>query len=114
VGFVQHGRLVAKGSPRQLKQGLGGDLLEIHVEPAMQAVLELRKFPGISGVDLRSGRLRIHSADPQALLDQWQQYWPFPGLKFLGYSWLEPDMEDVFSAYAQGRHSQSQIQAALK
>jgi ABC-type sugar transport system ATPase subunit len=114
VGFVQHGRLVAKGSPRQLKQALGGDLLEVHVEPPMAAVLELRKFPGISGVDLRSGRLRIHAADPQALVDQWQQYWPFPGLKFLGYSWVEPDMEDVFNAYAQGRHSQKQVQAALK
>src|ERR1700749_3833539 len=49
VGFVQHGRLVAKGSPRQLKQALGGDLLQLHVEPAMPAVLELRKVPSISG-----------------------------------------------------------------
>jgi ABC-2 type transport system ATP-binding protein len=114
VGFVQRGRLVAKGSPRELKKGLGGDLLEVHVEPPMQAVLELRKFPGITSVDLRSGRLRIHAADPQALLEQWQQYWPFPGLKWLGYSWVEPDMEDVFNAYAQGRHMQNQVQAAVK
>jgi ABC-2 type transport system ATP-binding protein len=114
VGFVQRGRLVAKGSPRELKHGLGGDLLEVHVEPPMPAVLELRKFPGITSVDLRSGRLRLHAADPQALLEQWQQYWPFPGLKWLGYSWVEPDMEDVFNAYAQGRHVQNQVQAAVK
>jgi len=42
VGFVQHGRLVAKGSPRELKQGLGGDVLEVHVEPPMAAVLRNR------------------------------------------------------------------------
>src|SRR5258707_21579 len=114
IGFVQRGRLVAKGSPRELKQGLGGDLLEVHVEPPMPAALELGKFPGITSVDLRSGRLRLHAPDPQALLEPWQQDWPFPGLKWLGYSWVEPDMEDVFNAYAQGRHVQNQVQAAVK
>jgi ABC-2 type transport system ATP-binding protein len=102
VGFIQQARLVAKGSPRDLKMRLRGNLLEVHVEPAMSAVLELRKFPGVDGVDLRSGRLRLHAEDPHALLKQWHKRWPFPDLKWLGYSWVEPDMEDVFSAFTQG------------
>jgi ABC-2 type transport system ATP-binding protein len=116
VGFIQNGRLVAKGKPHHLKKRLGGDMLEVHVEPAMSAVLELRKYQGILGVDLRSGRLRIHAEDPQALLKQWQQHWPFEGLKWLGYAWAEPDMEDVFYACVQGydlkRHTQAQGAAA--
>jgi ABC-2 type transport system ATP-binding protein len=103
VGFIHQGRLVAKGSPRDLKMRLGGNLLEVHVEPAMSGVLELRKFPGVNGVDLRSGRLRVHAENPHALLKQWHHRWPFPDLKWLGYSWVEPDMEDVFNAFTQ-RH----------
>ncbi len=104
VGFIQQGCLVAKGSPGNLKKHLGGNLLEVHVEPAMSAVLELQKFPGVDGVDLRSGRLRLQAQDPQGLLKRWHQHWPFPDLKWLGYSWVEPDMEDVFNAFTHGHY----------
>jgi ABC-type multidrug transport system ATPase subunit/ABC-type multidrug transport system permease subunit len=108
VGFIQQGSLVAKGSPGNLKKHLGGNLLEVHVEPAMSAVLELQKFPGVDGVDLRSGRLRLQARDPQALLKRWHHHWPFPDLKWLGYSWVEPDMEDVFNAFTHGHYSKEQ------
>jgi ABC-2 type transport system ATP-binding protein len=104
VGFVDQGRLIAKGSPRDLKESLTGHLLEVQVEPAMRAMFELRKLPGIYGVDLRSGNLRLHAEDPYALLREWQNHWQFPHLKFLGFNWVEPDMEDVFRAYSQGYH----------
>ena len=102
VGFILQGRLLAKGSPQDLKQNLNLQLLEIHVEPVMPTMLELRKIPEISGVGLRSGRLRIYTHDPQALLENWQGHWPFPNVKWLGYSWAEPDMEDVFQTYSRG------------
>src|SRR5258708_33594445 len=70
----------------------------------MSGVLELQKFPGVDGVDLRSGRLRLQAQDPQDLLKRWHQHWPFPDLKWLGYSWAEPDMEDVFNAFTQGHY----------
>jgi ABC-2 type transport system ATP-binding protein len=110
VGFIQNGHLVAKGRPHHLKKRLGGDMLEVHVEPAMSGVLELRKYPGIAGVDLRSGRLRIHAEDPHTLLKRWHQHWPFQGLKWLGYAWVEPDMEDVFYACVQGYDLKRQTQ----
>ncbi|HXN92940.1 MAG TPA: hypothetical protein VN879_00470, partial [Candidatus Acidoferrales bacterium] len=112
VGFIQQGHLVAKGSPRDLKNRLGGELLEVHVEPAMSAVLELRKFPRVDGVDLRSGRLRVHAEDPHALLKKWHRRWPFPNLKWLGYSWVEPDMEDVFVAFTHGHNHRVQAETA--
>jgi hypothetical protein len=69
VGFIGGGRLIAKGSPRELKQNLAGHLLELQVEPAMTAMFELRKLPGVYGVDLRSGNLRLAASDPGALPD---------------------------------------------
>ena len=104
VGFIDQGRLIAKGTPRDLKESLTGHVLEVQIEPAMTAMFELRKLPGVYGVDLRSGNLRLHAEDPYALLRSWQSDWPFPNLRFLGFNWVEPDMEDVFRAYSQGYH----------
>jgi len=102
VGFIDLGRLLAKAAPRQLKASFKTRLLEIEAEPLMPALVRLRGVPEVLGVALRSGRLRLYAADPERLLESWRKSWPFPDLKLLGERWVEPDMEDVFTAYSQG------------
>jgi hypothetical protein len=46
--------------------------------------------------------LRIYAPDPEKLMTNWKTSWPFADLKLLGERWVEPDMEDVFTAYSQG------------
>jgi ABC-2 type transport system ATP-binding protein len=101
VGFIESGRLLAKAPPRNLKASFRTKLLEIDVDPVMPALVRLRNLPGILGVSLRSGALRIYAPDPERLISTWQANWPFPDLKLLGKRWVEPDMEDVFTAYSQ-------------
>jgi hypothetical protein len=69
----------------------------------------LQGIPDVYGVELRSGRLRIHARNSEALLDSWLRRWPFENLRWLGYSWVEPDMEDVFMAYSQGLYSENRF-----
>lgn len=102
VGFLHQGRLLAKETPLKLKQRFKGQLLEMQVEPVMDGLVRLRSVPGVLGVALRSGRVRIYSKDSAALVTEWQQHWPFPGLTWRGHEWVAPDMEDVFKAYSQG------------
>jgi len=102
LGFLHEGRLLAKESPHSLKRHFKGKLLEIQVEPVMTALVSLRGVDGILGVALRSGRVRIYSARAEDLLRSWQARWPFKELNWLGYAWVDPDMEDVFKAYSQG------------
>ena len=102
VGFLARGSLLAKATPRSLIQSFRVRLLELNIEPIMSALVELRNAPGVLGVSLRSGRLRIYSADPEGLLESWRSRWPFPDLHLKGQRWVEPDMEDVFNAYSQG------------
>jgi ABC-2 type transport system ATP-binding protein len=102
VGFLHRGRLLAKETPLKLKQRVKGQLLELHVEPVMEGLVQLRNAPGVLGVALRSGRIRIYSANPDRLLAEWLERWPFAGLTLVGHSWAAPDMEDVFKAYSQG------------
>ena len=102
VGFIERGRLLAKASPRALKESFHAKLLEIDVEPVMPALVRLRDTPGILGVSLRSGSLRLYAADAEKLVAEWRKAWPFPDIRWLGERWVEPDMEDVFTAYSQG------------
>jgi ABC-2 type transport system ATP-binding protein len=104
VGFIEDGRLLAKAPPRALKASFRTRLLEIDVEPLMPALVRLRALPELLGVSLRSGGLRLYVAEPEKLMARWRENWPFPDLRLLGERWVEPDMEDVFTAYSQGYH----------
>jgi ABC-2 type transport system ATP-binding protein len=104
VGFLHAGKLLARETPRRLKQSFRVPVLDMHVEPVMPALVQLRAVPGVLGVSLRSGHGRIYATDPRKLVADWQARWPFPELQWLGHSWSEADMEDVFKAYSQGYH----------
>jgi ABC-2 type transport system ATP-binding protein len=102
VGFIEEGRLLAKAPPRELKESFRTKLLEIEVDPVMPALVRLRERSDILGVSLRSGALRLYAADPEKLVNEWETKWPFDDLNLRGHRWVEPDMEDVFTAYSQG------------
>jgi ABC-2 type transport system ATP-binding protein len=101
VGFLESGQLLAKAPPRDLKESFNARLLEIDVEPVMPALVQLRDVPGVLGVSLRSGSLRIYAPHPEELMAKWRASWPFPDIRLLGDRLVEPDMEDVFTAYSQ-------------
>jgi ABC-2 type transport system ATP-binding protein len=105
VGFLDRGQLLANASPRDLKESFRARLLELDIDPVMPALVRLRDLPDLLGVSLRSGSLRLYSAEPEKLLGSWEKQWPFPDLKLRGHRWVEPDMEDVFTAYSQGYHA---------
>ena len=88
--------------PRKLKESFRARLLELQVDPLMPALVRLRNLPDVLGVSLRSGALRIYSANAEELMGRWKTSWPFPDVKLRGERWVEPDMEDVFTAYSQG------------
>jgi len=101
IGFIQNGQLLAKGSPLALREGLPTKLLEVHVEEVMDGMQIFRGLPGVYGVELRRGRFRIQARDSEALLKGWLERWPYSNVRWLGYTWVEPEMEDVFMAYSQ-------------
>ncbi|HMJ05580.1 MAG TPA: ABC transporter ATP-binding protein [Chthoniobacterales bacterium] len=102
VGFIDRGRLLAKASPRAFKSSFNTKLLEIDVDPVMDGLVRFRDEPDVLGVSLRSGSLRLYAAQPETLLARWREAWPFPEITWKGERWVEPDMEDVFTAYSQG------------
>src|ERR1700719_3734607 len=102
VGFLESGRLLAKAPPRELKSSFRTKLLELDVEPLMPALVRLRDMPEVLGVALRSGSLRLYASEAEELIARWRENWPFSDIRLLGERWVQPDMEDVFTAYSQG------------
>jgi ABC-2 type transport system ATP-binding protein len=102
VGFINSGRLLATASPRALIESFRTKLLEIDVEPTMPALVRLREEPDVLGVSLRSGSLRLYTAEPDKLVARWRERWPLDGIRWKGERLVDPDMEDVFTAYSEG------------
>ncbi len=69
VGIISQGRLVAEGTPEQLKRAVGHDLIVADVEGHDPDVLDrLRHMKGVSGVTTERGTVSVTSPDAAAAL----------------------------------------------
>jgi ABC-2 type transport system ATP-binding protein len=103
VGFIYDGELFAMGSASRLKDRLATHILDFEIAPAIPAQAALRRLPGVISTRLRSGKIRLSTREPNALLTSLRQCWPFPELRWRGYRFGAPDMDDVFEAYRSGQ-----------
>jgi hypothetical protein len=103
VGFLYNGQLLATGAPNRLKDRLATHILDFEIEPAIPAQASLRELPGVFGTRLKSGKIRLFAREPDLLVTSLRSCWPFPALRWCGYDFGAPDMDDVFEAYRSGQ-----------
>ena len=105
VGIIDHGKLIALGSPAELVASLGGDhVVELQAEGLESLANDgLDRLPGVRGVRLESGTLHLtvealHVTLP-ALLDLLEKV----GIALDGLKTRHTSLEDVFVELT-GRH----------
>jgi ABC-2 type transport system ATP-binding protein len=96
IGLIHHGRLLACGSPDEVKQLMRGTILEIRSSNARRASTVLRERLEADSVGLFGDRVHVVSRNPEQATRGVEQILADAGVSLLAIRPVEPSLEDVF------------------
>ncbi len=98
VAIMDHGRILALGSPEELKHSLGAEtVLTLQFEPVTDRVIAvLGALPGVRGLESGSSGLTVYTDGDHGLLPQVIQTVLGEGVKLRDVSIRTPTLETVF------------------
>ncbi|MBP2017476.1 ABC-2 type transport system ATP-binding protein [Symbiobacterium terraclitae] len=99
VVVMDHGRILAEGSPRQLARAYGPEAaVELDPGGAPVDLAALARLPAVTGVRSEDGRVLLHTANPPATLMALANYAQEHSLPLSDLRTRSATMEDVFMA----------------
>ncbi len=103
VGFLQHGRMLVEGPPRQLQTGLVGRILELVGQPLPVLRRLAREDEAVEDAQMFGDRLhlRVREGEAQAVMDRLGERIPSCGGQVFRLRPIPPQLEDVFIAMAE-------------
>jgi ABC-2 type transport system ATP-binding protein len=96
VGLIDHGRLLACGTPSDVKKLMRGTILEIRAEQPRQVAAALKKCFPHGSVGLFGDRLHVVTRRPDQTVAEAEAALAQAGLGVVGVQPIEPSLEDVF------------------
>ncbi len=96
LALMHHGRLIATGTPAQIKQPLRGRILELRTPRARDAANLLRAERTGESVALFGERVHIVTPAPDETTRRASAVLASAGIDFLDVRGVEPTLEDVF------------------
>lgn len=96
VGLMHKGRLIAVGTPGEVKRLMRGALIEVQAAQPRRAVEILRERLAAESVGLFGDRVHIVAEDPDRAMSEAQAILQELGDEMLGVRTIEPSLEDVF------------------
>src|SRR5579883_514246 len=97
VALMYGGRVIALGSPAELKTSLGaGHLLNLETSDLLGSMAALEGKPGILDVAVFGGGLHVKVADPASAIPSIYKNLEEAGIHVLTADSITPSMEDVF------------------
>jgi ABC-2 type transport system ATP-binding protein len=104
IGLLHKGRILACGTPREVKGLMQGTILELRSSEPRKAATLLRQQLGTSLVNLFGDRIHVMTQEPDRVMAQVEAILVGAGLKVLDIRFIEPTLEDVFvSVLARGK-----------
>jgi ABC-2 type transport system ATP-binding protein len=99
VGIIDAGKLVAEGTPEELKRGVGSDLIVVQVdEDSVAAVPDLSVLPGVTGLTSHGNELSVSSIDGAALVNDLVVSLNQANVRVTSLTLRTPTLDDVFLA----------------
>jgi ABC-2 type transport system ATP-binding protein len=96
VALIDSGRLLAMGTPDEVKKLMHGAILELRPSQPRKAVSLLRERLGKEAVGLFGDRVHIVAKDPEGATAAAERALSDAGLETGGIKQIEPTLEDVF------------------
>jgi ABC-2 type transport system ATP-binding protein len=96
IALMDHGKLLAVGTPDDVKKLMRGSILEIRASEPRRATTALRQQLGGASVGLFGDRVHVVTADAAAARSQAERILAGTGLKLDSLRIIEPSLEDVF------------------
>jgi ABC-2 type transport system ATP-binding protein len=97
IALMYGGRVIALGSPAELKTSLGaGHLLNLETSDLLNGMAALENQPGILDVAVFGGGLHVKVDDSAAAVARIRQIMQDKGISVLALDSITPSMEDVF------------------
>ena len=104
VGLIHKGKLLAVGTPDELKRLMRGVILEVRASIPRRAVAALRKELGADAVGLFGDKVHVVTREPEKAARDAEAVLRKEGLEFASVRPIEPGLEDVFvSVLAAGK-----------
>ncbi len=97
IAIIDHGKIVATGTPGELKDRLGGDIVTVRPtapNPALGDVLG--KVPGVLSVGSQDGAFRVKCSNGEALVPELVSASVRAGVGLQGVSLKRPSLDEVF------------------
>ena len=96
IGLMHNGRIVALGSPEEVKQLMKGTILEIRSSHPRRATALLRDHYDSDSVGLFGDRVHLVTREPDPDSEKVRKIVGGAGMQVLGIRPIDPSLEDVF------------------
>jgi ABC-2 type transport system ATP-binding protein len=97
IAVIDRGEIVALDSPRALKEGMGGDVLELEIADPDAAFLEqLKTFEDVDNISSQNGRVALTVKNGESFIPRIFGAAQAVGVEISSVSMRKPNLEDVF------------------
>jgi ABC-2 type transport system ATP-binding protein len=97
IAVIDHGKIIALGTPKELKDSVGGDTLELSVASgAPDPTALLSAMPGVKGVTRTDDTYRVKCSNGESLVPKTVMAMEKAGIDVLGVTVIKPTLDEVF------------------
>jgi ABC-2 type transport system ATP-binding protein len=97
IAIIDHGKIVAEGTPEELKREVAGDLVTVSVTGALQSALDLLKGqPFVREATTEDGLIRLYVDRGETAMPSILRLLDSAGMQLLTIGLQRPSLDDVF------------------
>lgn len=96
LGIIDHGQIIAEGTPTELKRAIGADVVSVRVDDPARAAEVIQPLPGIDGVEVRGDEVLAATDDGPGRVSPIAVALAEHDVRVRSLTLREPTLDDVF------------------